>query len=159
MRGRHPTKQRDTHSTEREHSFFLLLVILVGTYKSNFRSLHLLWQAFGAAKFAMEFVRANDPVVLSNARPIRAIRRGIPKDVALMIAMCMVPDRTLRGATSAVLTPYVFEEDHWDPEGISVYSLLGDPLRIPVAHQPWRTEVVSYHVFRFKATLRERELM
>ena len=104
-----------------------------------------------------DFVYARDPTVQSLARPVRALSRKIPFDVALMIAMFVPRDRNCRAATSALITSLVFTEDHWDPEGLCVYSRFGDSLRIPVAHQPWRIEVVYDHVFRFQATCRERD--
>ena len=81
----------------------------------------------------------------------------MPLDISREIAMFIPRDRNFRAPTSALISTLAFEEDHSDPEGIYVYSLIGDSFRIPVAHQPERIEVVYGHIFRFQATLRERE--
>ena len=102
-------------------------------------------------------VYAFDPTVLSLGRPIRAVCRSMPPDVAREIAMLMPRDKNFGASTAALIGTLSFEEDHWDREAIYVYSYIGDSFRIPVAHQPERIEVVYGHVFRFQATLRERE--
>ena len=103
------------------------------------------------------FVYAFDPTVLSLGGPVRAVSRRMPLDIAREIAMFIPRDRNFRAPTAALISTLAFEADHSDPEGIYVYSYMGDTFRIPVAHQPERIEVVFGHVFRFQATLRERE--
>ena len=110
-----------------------------------------------------DFVHAQNPVNLSFAQTIdAAVVRRLPGDVTMRIATYIPreppprPQPRLQGATFAVFSAYVLEADFWDPQGIHVYSLFGDPLRIPIPHQPWRYDEVYDHVFRPQAVLRER---
>ena len=102
------------------------------------------------------FVYAFDPTVLSLGGPVRAVCRRMPLDIAREIAMFIPRDRNFRAPTAALISTLAFEADHWEPESIYVYSYMGDTFRIPM-DQPGRIEVVFGQLFRFQATIRERE--
>ena len=89
-----------------------------------------------------------------------ATRRAVlPPEVVSIVAEFWPLDRLERGAFVNAIAFYTRTEDAWNPEDFLVYSFLGESLRIPVAHQPWRTELVFDHVFRPQAGLRARELL
>ena len=90
---------------------------------------------------------------------LQALASNMPRDVTFTISSFLSRDRNESGATFAAIASFTFSEVPQDPEGILVYSVLGNSFRIPVAHQVWRTELVYDHVFRFMPTLRDRGWM